>query len=134
MCENFWDLGACNKLNRRSMNYGHVGCSRTLDWVLIPGTPFFSMRMWKHSAKFVGSIWSEQMCSCADPKLQARGRSVLLKFRFLSNLIFMIFLTRYEKYCKFRIQDPNSPLTNLGADFLCLICWCSLPTENLFKL
>jgi len=29
MCENLWDLGACNKLNRRGMNCGHVGCGRT---------------------------------------------------------------------------------------------------------
>ena len=83
MRENFWDFGACSKLNRRGMNYGHVGCGRTLDWVLIPGTPLFSMRMWKYSTKFVGCIWNEQMCSCAGPTLHGRGRSVLLKFHFL---------------------------------------------------
>jgi len=59
MRENFWDLGACSKLNRRTMNYGHVGCGRTLDWVLIPGTPLFSMRMWKHPTKFWG-LYLEQ--------------------------------------------------------------------------
>jgi len=57
------------------MNYGHVGCGRTLDLVLIPGTPLFSMRMWKHSTKFVGCIGASK---CADmPAQHYKGEDAL---------------------------------------------------------
>jgi len=65
MCENFWNLGSCNKLNRRGMNCSHVGCGRTLDWVLIPGTPLFSMQMWKHITKFL-AVFGESKCAAVS--------------------------------------------------------------------
>jgi len=65
MCENLWDLGARNKLNRRGMNCGYVGCGRTMDWVLIPGIPLFSMRLWKHSTTFL-AVFGASNCTAAS--------------------------------------------------------------------
>ena len=116
MCENFLDLGGLQLVEPRGyelwlcrlwpdIGLGSYPRHTTLQHANV-GTLQYLLAILGATGQLCqpNTIWERTLC---PPQIS---------FTFSRILTFMVFVAKYENTYKFRFQDPNSPLTNLGTD------------------